>query len=251
MGLGGARERSLSPLCATAAQIGVGPKSSARCRRRAAVAAALAVPLLRFFVCLFVGSGPHANATSMALAMARSTLPRATPVLAFASAAVAHRSAAADALRPRAPLTLRGISVSSSAATGSGERYAALSTARFLRQRTFASSSDGGGAAKASSVDPEVERIVDFLAEGPCTLLDVRTAEEFSHGSVPDAVNIPVQELAARIGELPRGSRLAVFCAAGVRSKMACNYLEANGFRAEDCINVPVMAVALAELQAE
>eukprot|EP00931_Biecheleriopsis_adriatica_P101728 TRINITY_DN76809_c0_g1_i1.p2 TRINITY_DN76809_c0_g1~~TRINITY_DN76809_c0_g1_i1.p2 ORF type:complete len:160 (-),score=32.48 TRINITY_DN76809_c0_g1_i1:62-541(-) len=97
----------------------------------------------------------------------------------------------------------------------------------------------------ASSEDEVVERIADFLAQERCVRLDVRTAEEFAGGSVPAAVNIPVSDLPERLAELPRGAPIAVFCAAGVRSRAAQAFLEAKGFQAEDCINVAFMASAI------
>ncbi|CAK0851027.1 unnamed protein product [Prorocentrum cordatum] len=98
----------------------------------------------------------------------------------------------------------------------------------------------------------EVERVADFLAQGDMVVrLDVRTAAEFAGGSVPSAVNIPVDELPRRLGELPQGAPIAVFCAAGVRSGMAKGFLEAHGFQVENCVNVQVTAAALNMLESE
>jgi phage shock protein E len=61
-------------------------------------------------------------------------------------------------------------------------------------------------------------------------VLDVRTREEFLRGAYAGALNIPVQELARRLEEVPRGVPLVVYCAAGVRSAAALKLLVASGF---------------------
>lgn len=59
-------------------------------------------------------------------------------------------------------------------------------------------------------------------------LLDVRTSAEFAAGHIRGAVNIPVQELASRLGEVPEG-RVVVYCHSGRRSATATEMLEAEG----------------------
>jgi rhodanese-related sulfurtransferase len=60
-------------------------------------------------------------------------------------------------------------------------------------------------------------------------LIDVRTPEEFSAGSVPNAINIPLNEVVSRLDELKSLQPMLIFCAAGVRSQKAIDYLIANG----------------------
>ncbi|MCY2929610.1 MAG: DsrE/DsrF/DrsH-like family protein [Planctomycetota bacterium] len=62
-------------------------------------------------------------------------------------------------------------------------------------------------------------------------LLDVRTADEAQAGTIPGARNIPVDELRARLGELPREKELLVFCQVGLRGYVACRILSQRGFR--------------------
>jgi phage shock protein E len=66
------------------------------------------------------------------------------------------------------------------------------------------------------------------------TLLDVRTREEFSSGHLPGAINIPVQELGARVSELPKGRDVVVYCRSGARSATACAILGARGLETLD-----------------
>lgn len=61
-------------------------------------------------------------------------------------------------------------------------------------------------------------------------LLDVRDVAEFQRGSIPAAVNIPLNELRYRIGELSKEREILVFCASGQRSYNACRILTQNGF---------------------
>jgi rhodanese-related sulfurtransferase len=61
-------------------------------------------------------------------------------------------------------------------------------------------------------------------------LLDVRTAQEFAAGSIPGAVNIPVDELRARLEELPRDRAIAAYCQVGQRGYLATRILLQSGF---------------------
>ena len=63
-------------------------------------------------------------------------------------------------------------------------------------------------------------------------LLDVRTPKEFSEGFIPGAINIPHDELEARIAELEgaRGKEIVVYCRSGRRSDIALGLLQKAGF---------------------
>jgi parallel beta-helix repeat protein len=61
-------------------------------------------------------------------------------------------------------------------------------------------------------------------------ILDVRTAEEYTSGHIQNAVNIPLAELEARLGELDSTSQILVYCALGGRSATASQLLTDNGF---------------------
>jgi len=61
--------------------------------------------------------------------------------------------------------------------------------------------------------------------------LDVRDAEEFAQGHVPEARNIPLRELRSRLDELPRDADLRVYCAIGQRGYLATRILCQRGFR--------------------
>jgi NADPH-dependent 2,4-dienoyl-CoA reductase/sulfur reductase-like enzyme/rhodanese-related sulfurtransferase len=63
-------------------------------------------------------------------------------------------------------------------------------------------------------------------------LLDVRQPVELVVERVPDAVNIPVGELRARLGELPRDREILVICRSAQRAYFATRILLQNGFKA-------------------
>ena len=68
------------------------------------------------------------------------------------------------------------------------------------------------------------------VSVGNALLLDVRTKEEFATGSLPDAVNIPLDELRDRMSELPQDRFIYVFCAVGLRGYLAYRILTQNGY---------------------
>lgn len=61
-------------------------------------------------------------------------------------------------------------------------------------------------------------------------VLDVRRRAEFWEGHVTGAENVPLDELPDRLGEIDRHHPLAVICAAGYRSSIACSLLARAGF---------------------
>jgi len=61
-------------------------------------------------------------------------------------------------------------------------------------------------------------------------LIDVREPQELELAALPGATFIPMGQLAARLEELPREQTLIIMCHHGVRSAMAGDYLERNGF---------------------
>lgn len=62
-------------------------------------------------------------------------------------------------------------------------------------------------------------------------LVDVRTPQEFSEGSAPDAVNIPLDQVKARVGEFEGKQQVVVFCLSGGRSSQAAAILQENGIQ--------------------
>ncbi len=73
------------------------------------------------------------------------------------------------------------------------------------------------------------EQAKDLVAKG-AKLLDVRTPGEFASGHIDGAVNIPVQELQTRLGELDKVQPVVVYCASGKRSSAAMSMMKEGGF---------------------
>jgi len=70
-----------------------------------------------------------------------------------------------------------------------------------------------------------------FLAAGASyQLIDVRTPEEFASGHINGAVNIPVQELAQRMGEIQKDQPVVLYCRSGNRSAQAATILDQAGY---------------------
>ncbi len=78
------------------------------------------------------------------------------------------------------------------------------------------------------------DEIAALPRDGSVTLLDTRTPREYAGGHIDGYVNIPVDELRDRLGELDREKPVYVICQSGLRSYVACRILAQNGF---DCYN--------------
>ncbi|MER6973737.1 rhodanese-like domain-containing protein [Nocardioides sp. NPDC000445] len=82
------------------------------------------------------------------------------------------------------------------------------------------------------------ETTIDQLAaalDRGAAVVDVREPAEFREGHVPGAINIPMGQLTARLGEIDRDRSVHMVCASGNRSGAMADVLRANGF---DAINV-------------
>jgi rhodanese-related sulfurtransferase len=70
----------------------------------------------------------------------------------------------------------------------------------------------------------------ELVARG-AVLLDVRTPDEYRGEHVPRAINVPLQELQARLHEVgPKERPVVVYCRSGKRSAEASRLLRENGF---------------------
>ena len=59
-------------------------------------------------------------------------------------------------------------------------------------------------------------------------ILDVRTIEEYDEGHIPNAINIPIDDI--DIIDIDKNKTIYVYCATGNRSKMATNKLIDMGY---------------------
>jgi hydroxyacylglutathione hydrolase len=68
------------------------------------------------------------------------------------------------------------------------------------------------------------------LSSGESVAIDVRSPREREQKFVAGSVNIPLNHLADRLAELPKGRPLLVYCAGGYRSSIAASLLQRAGF---------------------
>ncbi len=71
-------------------------------------------------------------------------------------------------------------------------------------------------------------RLIETIKAG-AFLVDVRTAAEFSSGSVKGAVNIPLDRVASQLQKFAGKKAIVVFCRSGNRSGQAKAILERSG----------------------
>ena len=74
--------------------------------------------------------------------------------------------------------------------------------------------------------------IENLPADGSVTLLDTRTDIEYETGHIDGFINIPLDELRERMGELDKNKKLYVTCQIGLRGYVAVRILLQNGFDA-------------------
>ncbi len=88
-------------------------------------------------------------------------------------------------------------------------------------------SSGGSGLARDISVDEAYQ-----MYQGDAFVLDVRTQEEWDEYHAPNATLIPLDELQARISEVPKDREILVVCRSGNRSQEGRDILLAAGYNA-------------------
>lgn len=78
------------------------------------------------------------------------------------------------------------------------------------------------------------EELLRRMREEAVTLLDVRAQAEYALGHIPDALNIPVTELARRLSELPQDQEIVAYCRGPhcALSAEAVRALLAKGYKA-------------------
>ncbi|MBR5602983.1 MAG: rhodanese-like domain-containing protein [Bacteroidales bacterium] len=71
------------------------------------------------------------------------------------------------------------------------------------------------------------------ISKSDVQLVDVRTAQEYSEGHIPGAMNIDVNapDFEEKIKALDKNENVAIYCRSGRRSKMAANKMTEAGFK--------------------
>lgn len=76
---------------------------------------------------------------------------------------------------------------------------------------------------------------LDAAVAAGAQVVDVRSAGEYAGGSLPGAVNVPVDELRARVGEIEKDRPVVVHCQVGLRGSVAARVLDQLGY---DVVNL-------------
>ena len=77
-----------------------------------------------------------------------------------------------------------------------------------------------------------IEELAEARAGGPVELVDVRQPEEYEAIHVPGARLIPLADVVARAGEIPKEGPVYVICQTGPRSQRAADYYRNLGIEA-------------------
>lgn len=64
----------------------------------------------------------------------------------------------------------------------------------------------------------------------PPVLIDVREPYEWADGGIPGALQIPMNTIPDRLGELPRDRDIVAYCHVGQRSYVVAEFMLRNGF---------------------
>ncbi|MFO6421930.1 FAD-dependent oxidoreductase [Motilimonas sp. KMU-193] len=100
-----------------------------------------------------------------------------------------------------------------------------------INQAAFVATNIIKGDAKAIHYD-EIDQLNDNQV-----LLDVRNPGELENvGMIEGAINIPVDQLRQRIGELPKDKEIVIYCQVGLRGNVAYRQLVNHGFKARNLI---------------
>lgn len=83
--------------------------------------------------------------------------------------------------------------------------------------------------AKPGTIDPREFEKIATNSPGEMVIVDVRNPDEAAEGKVKSAINIPVDQLSQRKGEIPAGKKAVFYCPTGTRAEMAHNILKQAG----------------------
>jgi len=79
------------------------------------------------------------------------------------------------------------------------------------------------------------DQLPSKLSDPAVTVLDVRTPKEFAQSHLEGVLHIPVDDLRARMAEIPKGKPVYAICHSGMRSYIACMMLSQEGY---ECYNL-------------
>lgn len=68
------------------------------------------------------------------------------------------------------------------------------------------------------------------LVKSGAVILDVRTKDEYISGHIKGSLNIPLQNLTAKLSDLKKEQTIITCCASGMRSSSAKSILKSKGY---------------------
>jgi rhodanese-related sulfurtransferase len=86
------------------------------------------------------------------------------------------------------------------------------------------------GTPKSATPEVTVADVVRMRQESPVQIVDVREPNEWAGGHIPDAIHIPLGQIALRQNELKRDVPIVTVCRSGHRSLNAAELLLNAGF---------------------
>ncbi len=92
-------------------------------------------------------------------------------------------------------------------------------------------SSGGGGTTTALARDVSVDEAYEMYQSG-VFVVDVRTQEEWDEYHAPNTTLIPLDQLQARLSEVPKDQEILVVCRSGNRSQQGRDILLSAGYNA-------------------
>ena len=78
----------------------------------------------------------------------------------------------------------------------------------------------------------------EMYGEDDVVFVDVRRPDEYAESHIKGALFIPVDDVLARVDELPEDKKLLFICAQGVRSGLACEMAAAMGVEPDRLYNI-------------
>jgi rhodanese-related sulfurtransferase len=106
-----------------------------------------------------------------------------------------------------------------------------LGLVAFIILVIFLIAQGGGGTTATLSAEVNADAAYQMVQDG-AFMLDVRTQEEWDEYHAPMATLIPLDQLQARLNELPKDKEVLVVCRSGNRSQEGRDILLAAGFNA-------------------
>lgn len=88
----------------------------------------------------------------------------------------------------------------------------------------------GAGEVALTPLSPDAYAVRAQSGADAPFVLDVRSVDEFVSGHVPGAVNIPHDQVAARLAEVPKDREVVLYCRSGRRAALAADVLAASGY---------------------